>query len=191
MTAPKESEKLAKRAIEDAGFDVHDANILFGANCPNIDLVVYGKQQAVYVQVKSSTNPASKNCVTIDGSSWTEEQLYKNAAIYNKRDGFMAKFIVVVDLATSVSPAFYVAPPDELEYIARKKGRTFASKLKKDGTERSIGFRKELPKEDLGQWLNAWHLLGEPVRQPDKTNSAQPKEDREWVDAPRVGRELI
>ena len=51
--------------------------------------------------------------------------------------------------------------------------------------------RKALPKEDLGQWLNAWHLLGEPVRQPDKTNSAQPKEDREWVDAPRVGRELI
>ena len=40
MTDSKESEIIAKRAIEDLGFDVHDANIVFRANCPNIDLIV-------------------------------------------------------------------------------------------------------------------------------------------------------
>jgi Holliday junction resolvase-like predicted endonuclease len=178
-------EQLARNAIEGAGFKVHDANILFHSNCPNIDLVVYGREQAIYVQVKSLRRPAGKDGITVDGSPWTQQQLYEDATIYNKREGFMAKFVILVDLATDDSPTFYVAPPDELEDIARKKGRAFASKLKRDGTERSIGFRKELTKEELRPWLNAWHLLGEP------TLSPQPQEDREWVDAPRVGRELI
>jgi hypothetical protein len=184
-------EKLARFVIETLGFEAHDANVLFDSNCPNIDLVVYGKDQAIYVQVKSSRRPASKDCITIDGSPWTKGQLYHDDPIYNKRDGFKAKLVVLVDLAAGDCPAFYVAPPDELERIARKKGRRFASKLKRDGTERSIGFRKELTNEDLRPWLNAWHLLGEPAAESDKANSAQPKEDREWVDAPRVGRELI
>jgi Holliday junction resolvase-like predicted endonuclease len=184
-------ENLARNAIEEAGFKVHDANILFHANCPNIDLVVYGKEQAIYVQVKSSRKPAGKDGITVDGSPWTEEQLYQNAGIYNKRDGFMARLIVLVDLATGDSPTFYIAPPVELERIARKKGKTFASKLKRDGTKRVIGFRKELSREELKPWLNAWHLLGEPLRQSDRANSTQPKEDREWVDAPRIGRELL
>jgi Holliday junction resolvase-like predicted endonuclease len=158
-----EPETLARNAIEEAGFKVHDANILFHSNCPNIDLVVYGKGQAIYVQVKSSRRPAGKDGITVDGSPWTKQQLYEGATIYNKRNGFVARFIVLVDLSTGDRPAFYVAPPDELEHIARKKGRTFAGKLKKDGTERSIGFRKELSREELKPWLNAWHLLGEPV----------------------------
>ena len=47
-------EVQARRAIEDQGFVAHDANVLFRANCPNIDLVVFGKDAATYVQVKSS-----------------------------------------------------------------------------------------------------------------------------------------
>jgi len=162
-----ESEKLARNAIEKAGFEVHNANIVFRANCPNIDLVVYGKEQAIYVQVKSSKNPAGKNCITIDGSPWTEGQLYQDGAIYNKHNDFKAKLVVLVDIGASNSPQFYVVPPDELEKAVRRKGREFADKLKKDGTKRSISFRKELPKEDLSTWLSAWHLLGEPRRPPE------------------------
>jgi hypothetical protein len=182
---------LARNAIEEAGFKVHDANILFHSHCPNIDLVACGKEQAIYVQVKSSRRPAGKDGIAIDGSPWTMPQLYEGATIYNKREGFRAKFVVLVDLATGDCPTFYIAPPDELEHSARKKGRAFAGKLKKDGTERSIGFRKELSREELKPWLNAWHLLGEPAKRPSEIKSTQPPEDREWVDAPRVGRELI
>jgi Holliday junction resolvase-like predicted endonuclease len=165
MTESAVSEKLARNAIEKAGFEVHDANIVFRANCPNIDLVVYGKEQAIYVQVKSSRNPAGKNCITIDGSPWTDGQLYKDAAIYNKHDDFKAKLVVLVDIEAGGSPEFYVVPPDELERSVRRKGQEFAGKLKRDGTKRSINFRKELPKEDLSRWLSAWHLLGEPRKQ--------------------------
>ena len=64
----KSKEIQARRAIEDRGFRVHDANIVFGENCQNIDLIVYSKDMAQYVQVKSSENPASKDGVVIDGS---------------------------------------------------------------------------------------------------------------------------
>lgn len=70
-----------------AGFEVHDANIVIRANCPNIDLIVYGKEQAIYVQVKSSERPAGKDQIIIEGSPWTDAQLYRNEAIYNKKDG--------------------------------------------------------------------------------------------------------
>src|SRR6266702_1235293 len=178
MTAPKESERLAKRAIENAGFEVHDANIIFRANCKNIDLVVYGKTEAIYVQVKSSERPAGKDNIIIDGSPWTEDQLYRDAPIYNRHCDYEAKFVVLVDIESRSSPEFYVVEPDRLSQMVRKIGRDFADKPKRDGAKRSIGFRKELPKKDLDPWRSAWHLLGEP------------KEDREWVDAPRVGREL-
>jgi hypothetical protein len=166
MTASKESEIMAKRAIEDVGFDVHDANIIFDANCKNIDLVVYGKEEAIYVQVKSSERPAGKDYIIIDGSPWTEGQLNRNEAIYNKHDHFKAKFVVLVDIANRSTPAFYVVSPDELTKLVRKKGRAFAKKPKRDGNKRSINFRKELSKEELRKWLNAWYLLGEPVRPP-------------------------
>jgi hypothetical protein len=60
-------EVQARRAIEDHGFVVHDANIIFRQNCPNIDLVVYAQTCAFYVQVKSSKKPAGANSVIIDG----------------------------------------------------------------------------------------------------------------------------
>jgi Holliday junction resolvase-like predicted endonuclease len=53
-------EVQARRAIEDHGFVVHDANIIFRQNCPNIDLVVYAQDHAFYVQVKSSKRPAGE-----------------------------------------------------------------------------------------------------------------------------------
>lgn len=166
MTASKRSERLAMRAIEDEGFGVHDANIIFRANCENIDLVVYGKKEAIYVQVKSSERPASKDCITVDGSPWTEDQLYRDAPIYNKHSDFEARFVVLVDIQIRSTPAFYIVPPDELSKLVRKKSRVFAEKPKRDGTKRSINFRKELPKEELQEWLNAWHLLGEPLSPP-------------------------
>ena len=156
MTTPKESEKLAQRAIEVAGFDVHDANVIFRANCKNIDLVVYGKKEAIYVQVKSSERPAGKDSIIIDGSPWTEDQLYRNEPIYNKHCDFEARLIVLVDVTTRSAPAFYVVPPEELSRSVRKIGRAFAKKPKRDGTPRSIHFRKELPKDDLQEWRDAW-----------------------------------
>jgi hypothetical protein len=49
MKSWQSKEVQARRAIEDQGFVVHDANVLFRANCPNIDLVVFGKNAATYV----------------------------------------------------------------------------------------------------------------------------------------------
>jgi hypothetical protein len=59
MSNWQDKEKEVRRAIEDHGFAVHDANVLFRANCPNIDLVVFEKTKAVDVQVKSSEVPAA------------------------------------------------------------------------------------------------------------------------------------
>jgi hypothetical protein len=44
----------ARRVIEDQGFVALDANVLFRANCPNIDLVVFGKDAATPIQVIGS-----------------------------------------------------------------------------------------------------------------------------------------
>lgn len=161
MSDSQEKEKAARRAIEDHGFRVHDANILFYANCPNIDLVVFGKTKAVYVQVKSSKAPASKESVVIDGSPWTDAQL-KGAPIFNKHDEagqFEAALIVIVDQQKNGTTNLYIAPPKALEDLVRERGRAFAKKPKRDGTARSLGFRKELPREQLKDWLDAWHLL--------------------------------
>jgi hypothetical protein len=49
------------------GFVAHDANVLFRANCPNIDLVVFGKDAAIYIQVKSSQKPAGSDAVIKGG----------------------------------------------------------------------------------------------------------------------------
>lgn len=76
-------EMQARRAIEDRGFTVLDANIVFRANCPNIDAIVFGRRGASYVQIKSSTKPAGADTVVVDGSVWTREQLYESASIYN------------------------------------------------------------------------------------------------------------
>jgi Holliday junction resolvase-like predicted endonuclease len=84
----RRGEILARRAIEDHGFTVHNANVIFGANCPNIDLIVFARTNAIYIQVKWSEKPASSDSITIDGSPWTHGQLYKNEPIFNKHDQF-------------------------------------------------------------------------------------------------------
>src|SRR4249919_1927634 len=99
----------ARRAIEDHGYVVHDANIIFGENCPNIDLVVYARDGASYVQVKSSKNPAGANSVIIDGSTWTHEQLYDGAPIFNKHDHFRCRLVVIVDALKTGENDFYIA----------------------------------------------------------------------------------
>jgi Holliday junction resolvase-like predicted endonuclease len=162
MSNWKNRETAAQRAIEDHGFVVFDANVLFRANCPNIDLVVCGKTGAIYVQVKSSETPASKDGVVVDGSPWTVDQLEKDAPIFNKHrepGNCEATFVVIVDRHKNGDVSFYIAPPDVLEKTLRKVGRAFAKKPKKDGTQRSLGFRKELSREQLAPWLEAWGLL--------------------------------
>jgi len=151
----------ARRAIEDRGFVVHDANIVFRANRPNIDLIIFAKTGASYAQVKSSNNPAGSDSVIIDGSVWTQEQLNENAPIFNKHDSFRASLIVIVDTLKTGETNFCIAPPEPLEELARVLAKEFAERPKRDGTRRSIAFRKELPRQTLKPWLYAWHLLGE------------------------------
>src|ERR1019366_675351 len=139
-----------------------DANVLFRANCPNIDLVVFGKKRAVYVQVKSSEHPASKGYVTVHGTPWDDPQLYECRPIYNKHredSHYEATLILVLDKEKGGTMNIYLAPPQELEDLARQRGRDYAKRPKRDGKPRKITFRKELPRELLTPWLNAWHLL--------------------------------
>jgi len=159
----RSKEIQARRVIEDHGFVVHDANVIFGVNCPNIDLIVYAQEHAFYVQVKSSSNPAGRDCVIIDGSVWTEEQLYGGGPIFNKHEHFRCSFVVLVDSLKTGETDYYVAPPQPLEDLARSRALELAARPKKDGTKRSINFRKELPRSELLPWHRAWHLLGTPL----------------------------
>jgi hypothetical protein len=158
-----DAELAARRAIEDAGYHVHDANVIFGANCPNIDLVVYGKSSATYVQVKGTKRAAGKDCIIVDGSPWTEEQLHGRTPVYNKHDGLVASHVVLVDLSNPDAPEFFVAMPKRLTELARKRGKKYAALPKRDGSTRSIGFRKELPKDQLRDCRSAWQSFGSPV----------------------------
>jgi Holliday junction resolvase-like predicted endonuclease len=152
-------EIAARRALEDAGFVVHDANILFGQNCANIDLVVFGETAAVYIQVKTSTKPATKDYVTACGAPWTKEQLYDSAPVFNKhRQAMIASFVLLVDFQPSGSAKFFLVPPKQLEKLLRPISRAYMDRLKRDGTRRKL-IRKELPRNLLRPWLNAWHLL--------------------------------
>jgi hypothetical protein len=162
----RHSETLAKRWIEDHGFDVHDANLVLRANCPNIDLIVYGRTGAIYVQTKSSEYPAGNDCVVVDGSPWTEPQLYKDAPIFNRHNHYLAAFVIVVDKQKNGEVHFYVAPPSKLEQLVRARGIEHAERPKRDGRRRSVSFRKELPRATLLEWRDAWDHLGIPVREP-------------------------
>ena len=156
----KQAEREARRAIEDrCDLVVHDANIVLCRNCPNIDLVVFAHEAPVYVQVKSSEKPASKDHVTISGAPWTDEELFQGAPIFNKHDSYKAGLIMILDRASADQTDYYIAPPDELERLVRPRAARLAAKPKKDGQPRSIGFRKELPREILKPWKDAWHLL--------------------------------
>ena len=156
-------ENLARRAIEDAGYFVHDANILFQRNCPNIDLVVYSQHQAIYVQVKRSERPAGKDALVVDGSPWTREQMYEGAPIFNKHveaGEFLASVVLVVDTSSRTGDyRYFVLPPSEVEALLRERGRMWAETPKRDGSPRSISFRKELPTAELARSENAWDLL--------------------------------
>lgn len=159
-------ERLIRRKLEDLGFFVHDANILFGQNCPNIDLVVYAKSGACYVQVKGTERPAQKDRLIVDGSPWTEVQLFGGAPLFNRHDHLKAHFVALVEKTAFGGTEFYLASPIHLEQLVRDRGLEFAKRPKRDGKARSIAFRKELPKSVLANWREAWHLLGEPVRSP-------------------------
>jgi hypothetical protein len=136
MKSWHDKEIRARRAAEDQGFVAYDANVLFRANCPNIDLVVFAKNSASYVQVKSSQNPAGADSVVIDGSRWTEDQLRNGAPIFNKHDGFKASLILLLDTRKTGETDFYIAPPEELERLWLPLARDFAARPKKDGTLR-------------------------------------------------------
>src|SRR5260370_27904411 len=110
MKSWNDKEIRARHEVENRGFVAYDANILFRANCPNIDLVVFAKNAASYVQVKSSQNPAGADTVIIDGSPWTEDQLRNGAPIFNKHDGFKASLILLLDIRKTDETDFYVAP---------------------------------------------------------------------------------
>jgi len=157
-----DAEVMVRRAIEDAGYRVHDANVIFGVNCPNIDLVVYGQRRAIYVQVKSTSRAAGKNSIIVDGAPWTEAQLHGGAPIFNKHKGLMASIVVLADLSARDAPEFYVAKPEHLTKLVRRRGKEFAAKPKRDGLKRSIGFRKELCKDALRKFRDGWHLFGPP-----------------------------
>lgn len=154
-------ENEARRLIEDRGYLVHDANILFRTNCPNIDLVVYGRTAATYVQVKASHRPAGKDCVVADGSTWTVDQLYGRAPVFNRHPGLVASVVMIIDHRKDGSIVPYLAPIDELTDLLRTKAVAFAQKPKRDGQPRSIAFRKEIERALLERWAERWSCLGE------------------------------
>jgi len=142
MTEWREKEVAARRAIENRGFIVHSANVLFGENCPNIDLVVYARDRATYVQVKSSHRAAGKDRVIVDGSPWTEETLLEKQPLFNRHAHLRAALIMVVDHQKGDRIDYYLVPPPILEDLARRRGLEWYNKRKKDGEQRSIASRK-------------------------------------------------
>jgi len=152
-------EVIVRRAIEDQGYVVQSANLVIRANCPNIDLIVYGKRRATYIQVKSSTFPSNKASVCVDGSPWSESQLFDHAPIFNRiASSYRAELIAVVD-RSGAAPEIYLVPPATLERALRRLGLAFAAKPKKRGGKRAIRFRKELPRKSLERWRQRWDLL--------------------------------
>ena len=112
---------------------------------------------------KSSEVPASKDGVVVDGSPWTHDQLYEGAPVFNRHresHHYDATLVLVMDRRRNGETNFYIAPPKALEDLLRQRGLAYADVPKKDGTRRSIGFRKELSRSELAPWLEAWHLLG-------------------------------
>lgn len=151
-------EIAVRRAIEDRGYQVHDANIVLRANCPNIDLIVFGKSSPKYIQVKSSNKPAVRDRIVVSGAPFTHEQLFDGAPIYNKHDSYKAHLIAIVHQRDGL-PEFYLAPPLELERMLRRFGKKFYKMPKRDGSQRSSAFRGELMPQQLAPYRDAWHLL--------------------------------
>jgi hypothetical protein len=165
MTPSKDAERRVRNALEAQGFVVHDADVLFGRNCQNIDLVAFSSKFAVYVQVKLSSRPAGKDAVVIHGSPWTSAQLYEGAPVFNEHSEALQASIVVVVHMEQGEPAFYVARPTDLEDLARPLAQQFYRKPKRNGEQRKM-FRKELRKEVLLSFLNNWTVVSQQIEAP-------------------------
>lgn len=159
----RQVERTVQRSIEDRGYVVHDANIVFGINCPNIDLIVYNTKRAVYVQVKGSMSSASRDHVVVNGSPWTEGQLWRGEPVFNRVPGFVASVIAILHRTRSGQGHIYLASPETLEQKLVPRAQEWARTPKRNGSVRSLGFRKELPEAMLVEHLEAWGLLGEPI----------------------------
>ena len=158
----------ARRAIEDrCGLVVQDANIVLRADCPNIDLVVFAHEAPVYVQVRVSEEGASKNCVTISNAPWTEEELRPGAPIFNQHDGWQAGLIMILDRVSTDQTDYYFAPPDALERLIRLSATRQPETAKRDRQRRTLALRKDLPKDMLRPWRDAWHLLEQKAHRTD------------------------
>lgn len=59
----------------------------------------------------------------------------------------------------SAGQGYDIVPPEALERLVRPMALAHAAKPKKGGETRSIAFPKELPREVLKHWNEAWHLL--------------------------------
>ena len=105
-------------------------NVILWANCPNIDLIVFADDAPVYVQVKSSEKPASKDHVIISGAPWTEDELFQGAPIFNRHDGWKAGLIMILDRVLPDQTDYYIAPPDELARLVRPRAARLAAKPK-------------------------------------------------------------
>src|SRR5262249_50076651 len=96
------------------------------------------------------------------GPPGSDEQM-DGAPIFNKHDHLCCSLVVILDTLKTGETHFYIARPKQLEKLLLPLARDFAKRPKRDGTTRSVAFRKELPRELLEQWRGAWHLFGEPV----------------------------
>ena len=156
----KRAEIEARRAIEDyCGLVVHDANVLLRENSLDIDLIVLAHNAPVYVQVRSSEKPASKDHVTVSVTPWMEGERYHNEPVVDKHKTWKAGLILILDRVTPDQTDYYILQPAELERLARGRAALHAAKPKSDGEPRSMAFRTELPRATLKPWKNAWHLL--------------------------------
>jgi hypothetical protein len=68
---------------------------------------------------------------------------------FNSHDHYKAKFVVLVERHRDEGTVLYVAQAEALDRMARERALSFMGRPKKDGSQRSIKFRKELPRELL------------------------------------------
>lgn len=163
MRPYKSAERAARNAIEALGFRVYDANILFDSNCPNVDLVAFGKNGTRYIQVRLSSSPSAKGSAVVDGRPWTEKQLFESAPVFNKhKNAPQAHLVMVAHKNKSADYTFYIVPPRTLLTLMLPAARAFARKPKRDGFRRRM-FRKEISLVKLRRYRNAWRYLGEPL----------------------------
>jgi hypothetical protein len=77
----------------------------------------------------------------------------------NKHPGWQAGIIFILDRVTPDLTDYYMAPPGALERLVRPRAELFAAEPELDRQPRSLAFRRQLPREMLKFWKNAWPLL--------------------------------